>query len=296
MEQFDHIVIPVANQAYRINSSEIIKSVKNLPPFPKIAMKALDILSKPDYDIKELADVINLDQGITANVLRVCNSPYYSFVRQISSVVQAIAYLGADQVKEIIVASGLKKVFLKRNLSSSQIRFQLWQHSVRSAIMSQVITRKLKPKPDFTIYTSALLHDIGRLLLDEYNSKVVEVLFEFVRATGKDILEVEQVVLGISHSELGAMLAQEWLFPETIVEAIRYHHDPLASSNPEITSVVNLSNILAYYTDPSLPQSQQNKENLDESAKRLGFNVQTLEDIISDFFRHYERMEALIYQ
>lgn len=296
MEHHDCVVIPIVNPDYKINPTELIKSIKSLPPFPRIAMKALDILSKPDYDIKELADVINMDQGITANVLRVCNSPYYSFVRQISSINQAIAYLGSDQVKEIIVASGLKKVFLKRNTNQSQLRFQLWKHSVRTAIMSQAITKKIKPKPDFTIYTAALLHDVGRLILDECYPQIVEAVFEFVKTSDKDILEVEKSVLGMSHSELGARLAEEWLFPKIIVEGIRYHHDPQASSEQEIASVINLANILAYYTDPSIPQTPQGKENLDASATWLGFSTHALEDIISDFLKRYERMEALINQ
>jgi len=294
MEQTNRIVVPIGKPGYKISPDEVIKFMKELPPFPRVAMKALDILSQPDFDMKELASIVNLDQGITANVLRVCNSPYYSFVRRISSVSQAIAYLGTAQLKEIVLASGLKKVFLKRNLSASQYRFYLWQHSLYCAIMSQVITKKLRPRTDFTIYTAALLHDVGRLLLDEYDPTLLGAIIEFSITNEKSILETERIILGVNHSELGARLVDEWSFPDEIMQGIKYHHDPLASSEPEITLTISLANVLSHYIDPLVPQSTGNSTPLEEAAARLGFNKRGLEELFAEFFKQYERVEALM--
>jgi len=145
---------------------EYIKNVENLPPCPDIALEVLTLAQDLDCNFKELTKKIERDPNLTANMLRMANSVYFGYMKQISSVRDMIVRLGLDNIK-LIAITGASVAFLKPSKMSYGLKNgALWQHSYATAILSSIIGRYARVEKNNTLYTAALLHDVGKVVLD----------------------------------------------------------------------------------------------------------------------------------
>lgn len=145
---------------------EYIKNVENLPPCPDIALEVLTLAQDLDCNFRELARKIERDPNLTANMLRMANSVYFGYMKQISSVRDMIVRLGLDNIK-LIAITGASVAFLKPSKMSYGLKTgALWQHSYATAVLSSIIGRYARVEKNNTLYTAALLHDVGKVVLD----------------------------------------------------------------------------------------------------------------------------------
>ncbi|MCK4488224.1 MAG: HDOD domain-containing protein, partial [Desulfobacterales bacterium] len=199
----------------------IIKSIKKLPPFPDVATKALKILDDPDASADQLISIIQYDQAITANVLKLCNSAYYGLRRKVRSLREGLVLLGNAELKNIILASTVVKFFHKENKGYDLARGELWRHAVATGIISKIISDRVTESEPPSLFTAALLHDIGKVVLGSFVDRYFEQIIALVKEGEHSFLEAERKMLGIDHAEVGAKVAESWNFPEDIVQAIR---------------------------------------------------------------------------
>jgi len=206
---------------------EILASIHQIPPFPQVAIKAMDIISNTQYVVSDLVEVIRLDQSITANILKLCNSAYFGLPRKVSSLKEAVVYLGTIQLRQVLLASGAKDIYDRPDKGYSYFIGELWQHAIACALMSQVLARHLRLSLDEnSIFTAALLHDVGKVVLSTYVSQEFAEIETMVKKEHLSFHDAERRVLGFDHAEIGGRLAELWKFPDSIVAAIRFHHEP----------------------------------------------------------------------
>ena len=206
---------------------EILASIHQIPPFPQVAIKAMDIISNTQYVVSDLVEVICLDQSITANILKLCNSAYFGLPRKVSSLKEAVVYLGTIQLRQVLLASGAKDIYDRPDKGYSYFVGELWQHAIACALMSQVLARHLRlPLDENSIFTAALLHDVGKVVLSTYVSQEFAEIEMKVKEEHLSFHDAERRVLGFDHAEIGGRLAELWKFPDSIVAAIRFHHEP----------------------------------------------------------------------
>ncbi len=206
---------------------EILASIHQIPPFPQVSIKAMDIISNPQYVVSDLVEVIRLDQSITANILKLCNSAYFGLPRKVSSLKEAVVYLGTIQLRQVLLASGAKDIYDRTDKGYSYFIGELWQHAIACALMSQVLARHLRlPLDENSIFTAALLHDVGKVVLSTYVSQEFAEIEMMVKEEHLSFHDAERRVLGFDHAEIGGRLAELWKFPDSIVAAIRFHHEP----------------------------------------------------------------------
>ncbi len=206
---------------------EILASIHQIPPFPQVAIKAMDIISNTQYVVSDLVEVIRLDQSITANILKLCNSAYFGLPRKVSSLKEAVVYLGTIQLRQVLLASGAKDIYDRPDKGYSYFIGELWQHAIACALMSQVLARHLRlPLDENSIFTAALLHDVGKVVLSTYVSQEFAEIEMMVKEEHLSFHDAERRVLGFDHAEIGGRLAELWKFPDSIVAAIRFHHEP----------------------------------------------------------------------
>ncbi len=206
---------------------EILASIHQIPPFPQVAIKAMDIISNTQYVVSDLVEVIRLDQSITANILKLCNSAYFGLPRKVSSLKEAVVYLGTIQLRQVLLASGAKDIYDRPDKGYSYFVGELWQHAIACALMSQVLARHLRlPLDENSIFTAALLHDVGKVVLSTYVSQEFAEIEMMVKEEHLSFHDAERRVLGFDHAEIGGRLAELWKFPDSIVAAIRFHHEP----------------------------------------------------------------------
>jgi len=141
---------------------KIIKEIDRLKPVSYIGDKIMEIISNPDSSLAELVDIVKYDQGMTANLLRICNSAYFGLAKEITSVKQAVAYLGIDKVASLVMMGNSADNFKEAQAGYDLTEGELWRYSVSSALMAQDLAEKRNLNNISLIFTSALLKDIEK--------------------------------------------------------------------------------------------------------------------------------------
>jgi len=203
---------------------QILRSLKNLPPFPMVAQRALLLVNKTEVSIQELVEVVKFDPGITANILRIANSAYFGLRREIHSLHQALLLLGTQELLKIIIASGATRLFGNATPGYFSERQGLWRHSVSCALMADLMARELTLAERTISFTAGLLHDIGKIVLSLFVDQKFAQIMEVVEIQGEPFHKAEKIVLGIDHAEIGGEMARIWDFPDRLRLVIKHHH------------------------------------------------------------------------
>lgn len=227
---------------------DILAKVEHLPGIPAVVQQILATVSDPEFELQDVVNLVRMDQGITADVLRICNSPYYGLHTEMSSLEQAISYLGANQIVEIVLSSKVVGHYKKAQYGYRLPQGELWRHSMATALLSQKIGERVRFGDLPTLFTGALLHDLGKLILSEYVGEKFDEIESLVRDHDMPFVQAERKVLGVDHALLGAAIARKWNLPEAISYAVAFHHNvDRANKHKEIVRLVCLANLMVVH-------------------------------------------------
>lgn len=228
---------PIAFQKRLLNTPSI-------PTLPTIALAVADVIKNPAASVNDVSKMIEEDQALTAMILRIVNSAFYGFPQQIRSINHAIVILGFNKVRSVVLSTTIVRNF--RAEDSPFDVSQLWEHSMTCAIACEVIGRVTRLKCADDAFVAGLLHDIGKVILANFFDAEFRRVLETIETRGCLIKDAELAVLGVHHGLYGRWLADHWGFPETLADAVHYHHNPGAcKKNRELASVVHLGDIVA---------------------------------------------------
>lgn len=210
---------------------ELIHEASKLPPIPKAAQRALELIHDPGSNAMEVAGVVGTDQVLAAQVLRRANSAFYGLENKIVTVQQAIVVLGMNILQELIITSALSHS-LDRSLPGYELqRGDLWQHALGTAVGAKLISKRQHLQIDEGAYFAGLLCDIGKLI---FGNHLQEVDIRKSEWKQQSFLDVERANFGIDHAKLGAEIARQWQLPESLVTAIACHHEPQAAQDHQV--------------------------------------------------------------
>ena len=227
----------------------ILESMVNLPPFPVVVQRAIQLINDPKSSAQDVVDAIQFDQSITANVLKICNSAYFGVRRTIHSLREAVMMIGFNQLLEIILSQGSLALFAAPCKGYDLEQGGLWQHSVACALLTRIVSKRLGWEETPTHFTAGLLHDIGKVVLNKFVKNYFDEIKVRVHEEHLSFVDAEQEVLGINHAELGGRITAQWNFPESIVAAVRYHHAPAsAPQDHQIVDLICLCDTIAMIT------------------------------------------------
>ena len=228
------------------NIDDIISGIDTLSPIPPIATQILALAEDQDVCMRKIAELIRHDPSTTANILKVCNSVYFGLVQKVESIQDALTLLGLDKVTELVLLNCLSGSLGGSHYGYGLEEGQLWRHAVTSAHVSVALAKKIGG--DFNkhlLYTAALLKDIGKLVLSRYVAFTLEQINTLVDSEGFSFNEAEKRVIGISHEDLGAMVAKRWSFSDRMVNIISNHHLIKDSSAADFeTQLIHLSDLI----------------------------------------------------
>ncbi len=224
---------------FKSGSYEIIlKRIRDIPSLPEVVNRIVEIMSKPNTPASEIAKLISYDPGLTSKVLRMTNSAAYGFQRQISSVQHGIMILGFNTVRGLVLSASIFKIFEGQAGATAKglDHKKFWEHSMATAMVSRRLAEELRLPDMDDAFSSGMLHDIGKIVLDVYFKKYYQDVLlrakENRRPThGLPFLVVEQHMLGTDHTAIGAFLANKWKLPPTITNVIEFHHRPQDAEN-----------------------------------------------------------------
>jgi putative nucleotidyltransferase with HDIG domain len=229
--------------------SKIFLELSSFPSFSDAGIKALKLLNKNDVRIEEIERALRYDPGLTANVLKLANSPFFGIPQKIGSLKQAIILLGNKRLAKLVLSVCTSSLMEKELKGYKMPHGDLWRHSVGVSIIAEAVAKKKEISKSADVFTPALLHDIGKVALSNFVEKEYEAI-NSITSSGVPYEVAENKVLGTDHAEIGSQILRQWSFPSSVVDAVRYHHNPdrLAVQNPQL-DIVYISNHL-FNTQP----------------------------------------------
>lgn len=251
-------------------AGEIRRAMERLQPIPQVALKILRIIDEQDYEINRIADELRKDQVLGARTLQLCNSAMFARRLRVESLDHALVYLGRDLLYKMIISASLDGFYNQTGSGYSLCKGGLYHHAVGTAIIAEKLAQLTGLTPPTTAYTAGLLHDIGKVVLDQYVATGYPMFYRELQAQVA-FGEAEKKILGTDHTRVGKMLAEKWAFPENLTHAIRYHHFPEKDpEHTELTHIVHLADLLMTRFHAGLEMEQMPMNALAERLVRIG--------------------------
>ena len=226
---------------------DIVRGLSDLPSLPAVVMELLGAIDQDDVDISVLAKKVSHDQALTAKTLRLANSSLYGLQVKVTTIQQAITYLGFQTTRNLITAAAITGCF-PEGLCPGFDDKAFWRHSIASAACAKVLARRLRFNQDYA-FTAGLLHDIGRLVLVSSFPAAYQRVMAWRSEHDSHVLDAERAVMGVDHVAAGVALAEHWQFSDTMKMAIAYHHDPEAPGAGLLAAIVHVANAIVHALD-----------------------------------------------
>ncbi len=255
-----------------------LDGVTRLTPLPEVAARVLAISEDPRSSAGQLAQIVQKDPVITANVLKLVNSAYYGYRRKISNIQQAIVVLGFDEVRNVSIAASLSQGL---ELSDSRLfnGREFWTHSLAVATIASELTKRNPELNADDAFIIGLLHDIGDVILDQHFHHLFEEILDDAESQKEHLALVEHKRLGVDHAEIGGVLARNWNLPVPIEKAILYHHEPWrADSWNHSVFVAHVSNLLAGFAGYGIRSNPSPESPHSTAFETLGLPANSLKE------------------
>lgn len=226
--------------------NKLIARADEFPTLPTIYSTLSDVISNPRSTANDVANIIAEDQAAAAKVLKAANSPIYGFRGRITTISQAIIFIGFEEVRNLVIAMGIIDVFrkLKGNFPVNPV--DLWKHSIAVGIITRLLGKSLRITNLENYFLAGILHDIGKLLFLKFIPDDYAKSIEYAIEKNLPAREAENTVLGINHLIAGELLAEKWKLPQSLKEAIHYHSvGKVDSANNVLVACVHIANTVA---------------------------------------------------
>jgi len=270
---------------------QILAEAGDPAPLPQVVMRVGQLTADPKATTAGLERLIGIDPALAVRVLALANSPYYSLTGQISSLHEAVVFLGNNTLRDMAAAITDFNHFLGRGDIPALARRSLWRHAVDTAQCARIIAGTLPAAAREAVggdqaYTAGLLHDIGKLAIEHCRHALFVSLMHMAELQHVRYHEIESEVMPFGHAQIGAAQARHWDLPPSLCEAIAFHHTPMAASLcPKLTATVCLANEIAHYLE---------QERADDKDAALAALQETCHEALLPLRLRPERLETMV--
>ncbi len=232
-----------------ILSREIVSRITDLPQFPENILAINRLLNDPASELTDIAHHVASDPALTADLIKLVNSSAFALSRKIRSIHEAIKMIGIKGLKNLLYSLGTIQILG----SSAAEQRRIWNHCYKTAFYAQYRAKnfpKMRSIMD-DAYVCGLLHDMGKIIFSSLYPELEEHIASFsaARKIPKELFE--RLSAGINHAEIGALIAEKWNFPDILIQAIRFHHNPenAPDESRDLVSLIYLANMMTYYQE-----------------------------------------------
>ena len=227
-----------------IDPQDLLDRDAGLASLPDIFTEISRVISDPTSSAVHVADAISKDTSLSAKLLRIVNSAFYSFPSKIDTISRAVTIIGTRQLSTLAMGASVIKVF--QNIPADLVDMEsFWKHSIACGVSARIIASYKNISNTERLFVAGLLHDIGRILLYTTLPHVEKEILLWARRTHGLLTNAEIEALRIDHAQIGGMLLKKWKLSLVLEHGVAYHHAPLNSQHPLESSIVSLSDILA---------------------------------------------------
>lgn len=202
-----------------------LDSIDDLPTIPHTMQQVLSEIESITSSAETLQAIIAQDPVLTAKIIKMANSVFYSPIQEISSVARAIVTMGFSEVRDVVISLSLAGIFCEDLGFDEFNSTDLWIHSIAVGITAKKIATVIPDLDPEDMFTAGILHDLGRLVYCLYFKDELKEVLSISASTGKN-LDIAEVDYGLTHSDIGASLAEHWNLSELLTNVIKHHHNP----------------------------------------------------------------------
>ncbi|HHJ38042.1 MAG TPA: HDOD domain-containing protein [Methylothermaceae bacterium] len=270
---------------------EILAGDVRLASPPEIFLKISEIIDDPAKTVKDAEEVIKHDPGLAARLLRLVNSAFYGFPARIDSISHAISLIGMTELRDLVLATVIVDRFSKLPNKLMSMR-EFWRVSVRCALFARNLgVRHPQSRTLRAVYISALLHEIGRLVIYSRIPELARAALLLADSEGMEETEAERLSYGFDHYEVGSELAARWHLPEVFVETMKWHGQPeKAEKYPQETALTTVSSLLALKDIDSEEKLEEQYYTLEPFMIHLGMKENDIAAVLPEIDLQFEEV------
>jgi putative nucleotidyltransferase with HDIG domain len=249
-ETIVRLIIPLEKtrvEGLSLLTETIVNNVNSLPQFPENVMMVQKLISDPKSTMVSIARQISMDPALTADLLKIVNSAQYMLAKKVDSISDAVKMVGIRGIKNLLYSYGAQKILGDKTAEKKQ----LWEHSYKTAFYAYNLVKNFKKDHNLLddVYVAGILHDMGKIIFSNVHPDLLNKIKTLCGEKNLPASTFEDLAAGMNHAEIGALIAEKWNFPEGLIAAIRFHHDP-ESAAPEyqdLVKTVYLANMFCEY-------------------------------------------------
>ncbi|HHM05767.1 MAG TPA: HDOD domain-containing protein [Gammaproteobacteria bacterium] len=277
-----------------ISPRELVAGTVEIASLPEVFLRVNEMIDSPRYSAADIGKVIGQDPALSARLLKIVNSAFYGFPSQIDTISRAITIVGTRELRELILATSVIKVF--KGIPNDLINMdEFWAHSICAGLAARALAAERGERVVERFFVSGLLHDIGALLI---YAKLPELAREALLRShhhGLPLQVAEQEVMSFDHAAVGLEILRKWKLPEHLQEVVACHHNPSRSLNfPRDTALIHLADAIADVMNKGT-SGEERVRPLDAQAWQLaGLDENCLSTIIEETEKRFQDTLELI--
>jgi len=259
-----------------------------------IVFKIMEITKNPDSTATDLKETIEVDPPLSAKVLRRANSAQYGINRSVTSIQEAIVFMGFNAVKELALSLKVGNVFKDEKVVNGYSKKELWKHSLGVALCAKSIYRREYSEKGETVYSAGLLHDIGLIVEDQYARENFKEITRRVTTDEVSLVDAEKEIQGFDHCRIARDLTKSWKLPPELIAAVTYHHQPLRVDPiyaKEAYTLFIADYLCSKYNVGYVGQKDLNSDAFERCCTLMKLEPLALEIIIEDVIQELAEME-----
>ena len=277
-----------------MQAKKIASVVNSFPGMPGTALKLLAMIDDPAMRVSQIEKILRQDPGLTANVLRMANSAYFGIPSKVGSIRQAVILLGLKRLIQMVIAACVSAIMDKPVPGYDLPPGELWRHSIAVSVAAEGLVKELKVDAGEEIFTAALLHDVGKLVLGEFVKDDFKQI-ETAVSEGIAFETAETIVLGTNHADTGAQILTNWSLPDEIVNAVRWHHAPeKAQQTSTMLDIVHVANFMSMMIGVGIGRDGLQHQPSVEVSDRLGLEPYHLEKVASQTMQWVNELSEVL--
>lgn len=233
------------NSAGMATAKSLVENVLQLISLPEIYLRLQQVIDDPDHTRDQVAEILSYDPSLSARVLRIANSSYYGFPREIESVASAVGIIGEIDLRNLVLATSVAGSMNALSYRGVNID-DFWLHSLRCGIAARLIAKAIGGFSPETLFLAGILHDLGILVIYQHDATLAAAISRQIDQQHQLRDQAERELLGFDHAEVGALLLEAWGLSAELAELVRCHHQyQLAQDNKGASLMLALANLMA---------------------------------------------------
>ncbi|KGE71590.1 HDOD domain-containing protein [Spirochaeta lutea] len=239
-------------------SNLLAEKLEHIPQFPENVATLQRQLSDPEVEMNDIARSIAVDPALTADLLKLVNSAAFMLPKRVDNIAEAVKLVGLRGLKNLLYSYGTQKILGDETAETRG----LWLHSHKTAFFAYNLAKNILKRKDILddVYVGGILHDMGKIIFSSVHPDLLTNIRKFCEERNIEPQFLEDISAGLNHAEIGARIAEKWNFPDNLVSAIRFHHDPTQAPRRyrEMIDVIYMANSLANYETENLSLEELN--------------------------------------